>query len=236
MSTASLSILVLMLPIWLGAVAGFRSIPSAWMARSNAFSGAFLFAVTVFLWIPELAHVDHERSLPWGIWIVLGYFLQFALDSRSRGLEHGHIHHHDPNPWPAYMGLLIHSVVEGVPMLRLPESEQLAFALSLGIHNLPIAALLAFWLRQCQVPFQKIALALLGMSLAAPFGAAVGTLLPLDMPGMEGFIGGLVVGIFLHVSSTILFELQKDHRLPTVLWVIVIIGLLSGFGLSQFIH
>jgi len=44
------------------------------------------------------------------------------------------------------------------------------------------------------------------------------------------------VGIFLHVSSTILFELQKDHRLPTVLWVIVIIGLLSGFGLSQFIH
>ncbi len=64
----------------------------------------------------------------------------------------------------------------------------------------------------------------------------MGTLLPLDMPGMEGFIGGLVVGIFLHVSSTILFELQKDHRLPTVLWVIVIIGLLSGFGLSQFIH
>ena len=54
--------------------------------------------------------------------------------------------------------------------------------------------------------------------------------------GMEGFIGGLVVGIFLHVSSTILFELQKDHRLPTGLWLIVIIGLLSGFGLSQFIH
>ncbi|NDD34914.1 MAG: hypothetical protein EBZ26_01140 [Flavobacteriia bacterium] len=53
MSTASLSILVLMLPIWLGAVAGFRSIPSAWMARSNAFSGAFLFAVTVFLKFKE---------------------------------------------------------------------------------------------------------------------------------------------------------------------------------------
>ena len=74
------------------------------------------------------------------------------------------------------------------------------------------------------------------MSLAAPLGALVGTLLPLDVPGMEGFIGGLVVGIFLHVSSTILLELQKDHRLPAALWLIVIVGLLSGFGLSQFIH
>ena len=236
MSTTVLALLILMAPIFLGALAGFRSIPSAWLAKSNAFSGAFLFAVTVFLWIPELAHVEPDRALPWGLWIVLGYFLQFALDSRSKGLEHGHIHHHDPNPWPAYIGLLIHSVVEGIPMLRLPESEQLAFALSLGVHNLPIAALLAFWLRQCGIPFGQVLAALVGMSLAAPLGALVGTLLPLDVPGMEGFIGGLVVGIFLHVSSTILFELQKDHRLPTVLWVIVIIGLLSGFSLSQLIH
>ena len=236
MSTTVLALLILMAPIFLGALAGFRSIPSAWLAKSNAFSGAFLFAVTVFLWIPELAHVEPDRALPWGLWIVLGYFLQFALDSRSKGLEHGHIHHHDHNPWPAYIGLLIHSVVDGIPMLRLPESEQLAFALSLGVHNLPIAALLAFWLRQCGIPFGQVLAALVGMSLAAPLGALVGTLLPLDVPGMEGFIGGFVVGIFLHVSSTILFELQKDHRLPTVLWVIVIIGLLSGFSLSQFIH
>ena len=121
-------------------------------------------------------------------------------------------------------------------MLRLPETEQLAFALSLGVHNLPIAALLAFWLRQCGIPLRQVLFALVGMSLAAPLGAGFGILLPLDLPGMEGFIGGLVVGIFLHVSSTILFELQKDHRLPTGLWLIVIIGLLSGFGLSQFIH
>ena len=231
MSTTLLALFLLMLPIGLGGLAGFRSIPTGWLARSNAFSGAFLFAVTVFLWIPELAHVEHDRGLPWGIWIVLGYFLQFALDSRSKGLEHGHIHHHDPNPWPAYLGLLIHSVVEGIPMLRLRESEQLAFALSLGVHNLPIAALLAFWLRQCGISFRHTILALLGMSLAAPLGAGVGVLLPLDMPWMEGFIGGLVVGIFLHVSSTILFELQKDHRIPSTLWFIVILGLLSGYGL-----
>ncbi|MDG1253084.1 MAG: hypothetical protein P8N56_05330 [Schleiferiaceae bacterium] len=236
MSNSLLAIFILMFPIFLGGLAGFRSIPSAWLAKSNAFSGAFLFAVTVFLWIPELAHVETDRSLPWGLWIVLGYFLQFALDSRSKGLEHGHIHHKDPNPWPAYIGLLIHSVVEGIPLLRLPESEQLAFALSLGVHNLPIAALLAFWLRQCGIPIRHVLLALLGMSLAAPLGAAFGAVLPLDLPGMEGFIGGLVVGIFLHVSSTILFELQKDHRLAPGLWIIVIIGLLSGFGLSQFIH
>ena len=52
------------------------------------------------------------------------------------------------------------------------------------------------------------------------------------MPGMENFVGGLVVGIFLHVSSTILFELQKDHRMPWGTWGIVVIGLLSGYALS----
>ena len=233
----ALSLAILILQIIFGAWLGLKSIPTSWLAKSNAFSGAFLFAVTVFLWIPELALIEPVSSIPWGLWIVLGYFLQFALDSRSKGLEHGHIHSQDPNPWPAYLGLIIHSVVEGIPLFRLHEGEMISFAISLAVHNVPIAALLTFWLLQCNISRKKVIFALIGLSLAAPFGALASTLLlPSNILGMEGFIGGLVVGIFLHVSSTILFELQKDHKMPNKLWAIVILGLLAGFLLSQGVH
>ncbi|CAI8334377.1 MAG: Uncharacterised protein [Owenweeksia sp. TMED14] len=233
----TITVAILIIPIIFGSWLGLRSIPTSWLATSNAFSGAFLFAVTVFLWIPELGSIEPVKDLPWGIWIVLGYFLQFALDSRSKGLEHGHIHSQDPNPWPAYLGLIIHSVVEGIPLFRLDEGEMISFAISLAVHNLPISALLTFWLLQCNIKKRKIILALFGFSLAAPAGALASTLLlPSNIVGLEGFIGGLVVGIFLHVSSTILFELQKDHRMPSKLWAIVILGLISGFLLSQGVH
>jgi zinc and cadmium transporter len=229
-------LLLLIVPIWLGGYLGSQRMPMAWVKKSNAFSGAFLFAITVFLWLPHLTehsgHEDHEGGLPWGVWIVLGYFLQFALDSSSKGLEHGHIHGHDNNPWPAYIGLLIHSLVEGLPLFSLDVAERMPYAISLAVHNLPIAALLAFWLKQCNIPVRHIIFAIVGLSIAAPIGGALGGLIPADMPGMESFVGGLVVGIFLHVSSTILFELQKDHRMPWRTWAIVIIGLASGYALS----
>ena len=225
--------LLLIVPIWLGGYLGSQRMPMAWVKKSNAFSGAFLFAITVFLWLPHLTEQhDHDGGLPWGVWIVLGYFLQFALDSRSKGLEHGHVHGHEGNPWPAYIGLLIHSLVEGLPLFILDAAERMPYAISLAVHNLPIAALLAFWLKQCNISGRHIAYAIIGLSVAAPIGGVIGGFIPSYMPGMENFVGGLVVGIFLHVSSTILFEMQKDHRMPWGTWGIVVIGLLSGYALS----
>jgi hypothetical protein len=47
-------------------------------------------------------------------------------------------------------------------------------------------------------------------------------------------VGSLVVGIFLHVSSTILFEVQKDHRIPLRTWGIVLVGIAAGYVLSGY--
>ncbi|MFM6999420.1 MAG: hypothetical protein ACKOX0_09330 [Bacteroidota bacterium] len=135
----------LALPLVLGAWLGRKIVPKTWLATTNAFSGAFLFAINVFLWMPELAEASAHESVPsstWGLWIVVGYFLQFALDGLSKGLEHGHTHGHG-NPWPAFIGLWIHSFAEAVPLFGLSEGAQTAFVVSLGVHNLPIAALVA---------------------------------------------------------------------------------------------
>ena len=83
----TLLLLGLMIPLLLGAWLGGQMLPSNWLAATNAFSGAFLFAVTVFLWMPTLAESSHIGSVPssnWGLWIVIGYFLQFALDGLSK--------------------------------------------------------------------------------------------------------------------------------------------------------
>ena len=230
-----LLLLGLAMPLVVGAWLGRKMLPKTWLSTTNAFSGAFLFAVTVFLWMPELAEASAHESVPsstWGLWIVIGYFLQFALDGLSKGLEHGHTHGHG-NPWPAVLGLWIHSFAEAVPLFGLSEGAQTAFVVSLAIHNLPIAALVAHWLQHQGIATQRAALAMTALALAAPMGAAAGLLIP-PHPHVDVVVGSLVVGIFLHVSSTILFEVQKDHRLPLRTWLVVLVGIAAGFALSGY--
>ncbi len=230
-----LLLLGLAMPLVVGAWLGRRMLPKTWLSTTNAFSGAFLFAVTVFLWMPELAEASAHESVPsstWGLWIVIGYFLQFALDGLSKGLEHGHTHGHG-NPWPAFLGLWIHSFAEAVPLFGLSEGAQTAFVVSLAIHNLPIAALVAHWLQHQGINAQRGAIAMAALAVAAPMGAAAGLLIP-PHPHVDVVVGSLVVGIFLHVSSTILFEVQKDHRLPLRTWLVVLVGIAAGFALSGY--
>src|SRR5436853_1833306 len=56
-----------------------------------AFSGAYLFALCVLHLIPE---VYSKSSATTGIYILVGFFLQVALETISEGIEHGHIHIH----------------------------------------------------------------------------------------------------------------------------------------------
>lgn len=231
----TLLLLGLMLPLLLGAWLGGQMLPNNWLAATNAFSGAFLFAVTVFLWMPTLAESSHIGSVPsstWGLWIVIGYFLQFALDGLSKGLEHGHAHGHG-NPWPAFIGLWIHSFAEAVPLFGLREDSHAALVISLGVHNLPIAALVASWLRQQGISTRQTWLAMGSLGLAPMLGAAAGWFIP-EHPLVDVVVGSLVVGIFLHVSSTILLEVQKDHRIPLRTWGIVLVGIAAGYVLSGY--
>ena len=66
-----------------------------------AFSGAYLLSVTVLELLPDV--YSHEgKSI--GVFILLGLLLQIVLEFLSKGVEHGHIHHHEEK---AYFGLLV---------------------------------------------------------------------------------------------------------------------------------
>ena len=56
-----------------------------------AFSGAFLFTLSLVHLIPE---VYAQGGTGVGVWVLGGFLLQLVLELFSEGLEHGHVHVH----------------------------------------------------------------------------------------------------------------------------------------------
>ncbi len=108
-----------------------------------AFTGAFLFGVTIMHLLPE---VYHELGHSAGIYIVIGFFLQVFLQQLSHGMEHGHTHlpaadghHHHIAVTPLLVGLSIHAFMEGIPLGFHYEDKSALPSLMLGVmaHKIP---------------------------------------------------------------------------------------------------
>src|SRR3954470_4770857 len=69
----------------------FKGINARVLKLLLAFSGAYLFALTVLHLIPEI-YRSGEKTI--GIFIFIGFFIQIVLEFFSEGIEHGHIHIH----------------------------------------------------------------------------------------------------------------------------------------------
>ena len=81
-----------------------------------SFSGAYLFGLIFLHLLPE---IYEDSSWDIGLYILLGFLLQLALDYVSKGIEHGHAHHHDNKfPLAIFIGLCLHSFFEGMPILH----------------------------------------------------------------------------------------------------------------------
>src|SRR5690606_9243529 len=82
-----------------------------------AFSGAYLFALTVLHLFPDIFHIAGGST---GYFILIGFLLQITLDYFSKGVEHGHIHHSDQEsksfPLGIFISLYLHSMLEGLPI------------------------------------------------------------------------------------------------------------------------
>src|SRR6186997_2922559 len=69
----------------------FGNLSRKFLKMLLAFSGAYLFALSVLHLIPEV----YSSDVKWiGAFVLLGFFLQVILEVFSQGIEHGHIHVH----------------------------------------------------------------------------------------------------------------------------------------------
>jgi len=185
----------------------------------NAFTGAYLLCLTVLHLLPELYHPQTgplpQDNMRIGALILGGFFTQVALDVISMGVEHGHAHVLPGRmPVGVLAGLCLHALVEasalGDPRTHYDPASRRLLLWSIMLHNYPVSiALLGMLLHGGLKP--RRALALLGLFAAmAPLGMTIGahTFLATHTRELMAF----VIGIFMHISTTILFESSDVHR------------------------
>jgi zinc transporter ZupT len=209
----------------------------------TAFSGAYLLAISFLEILPEIYKSSTNISTIGGF-ILLGFFIQLLLDFITKGVEHGHQHegHHHGNsisPLPVIIGLFIHSFLEGMPLsdgFNIPELRNTLLT-GIIIHNIPISMVLMSLLLQSRVKSSNAVLFLLVFAFSAPLGTLtsylVGKEFFVNMDYYFSIVMALVVGIFLHISTTILFETDDNHRFNWLKLFVIILGALSAFLLIK---
>lgn len=235
--------LLLLSTIALGALTCFlfQRQGRAYVKVLNAFTGAYLLTLTFLHLLPELYH-DHGQpvhdQLTIGLLILGGFFIQIVLDIFSMGIEHGHTHHvHDRLPVGVLAGLCLHALVEAMPLGNVqvhydPASRRLLLW-SIVLHNYPVSIALLGMLLHGGVRRGK-ALGLLGLFAAmAPLGMMLSGHTALAHHTRE--LMAVAIGIFMHVSTTILFESGNVHRFNYGKTIAIVLGAGLGF-LSVMFH
>jgi len=208
-----------------------------------AFTGAYLFGITVLLLLPE---VFENRTPLAGYCLLGGFVFQYLLEYLSEGIEHGHQHlhqHHGPTshvPAGLMLGLCIHAYFEGIPMVRhlSDNTIQVSQAMLLGVtvHNIPIALTLIQVLRECGLRSRAIFQWLLVFAFMTPLGIFSGTYFYGTIAaGHEAWHSAFLafaIGIFLHISTTILFESEQSHHFNLRKSSVILLGFLCALAFS----
>lgn len=208
-----------------------------------SFSGAYLFGITVMHLIPEVYSTgDHQI----GVYILIGFLLQILMEFFSEGIEHGHIHihHHAGKAFPTTMmiALSVHSFLEGMPLADLNAQHgsdhfnKNSLLVGIIMHNIPIAIALMTMLLQSHISKRNSLFWLFVFALMTPLGTfsayLLGSNMIADMSQYSDKIMAIVIGIFLHISTTILFESSENHRFNLVKFAVILLG--AGAALIEF--
>ncbi len=197
-----------------------------------SFSGAYLFGITVLHLIPEVYSGGDPQI---GIFVLGGFLFQILLEQFSEGIEHGHIHKHSHDhyafPFGIMISLCLHAFLEGMPLSRGPQ-QQLLFGI--GLHHIPAAFALGSVLLEKRVERNKTIVLLAVFASMSPLGYlfsdAISTGSIGDINSYFDRIMGIVIGIFLHISTTILFESSVDHHFNLRKLLAVLCGIAIALG------
>jgi len=215
----------------------FKKTNPVYLKLALSFSGAFLFAVTVIHLIPE-AYLHGGQGI--GIYILIGFLFQIILELFSEGIEHGHVHvHHHPHaafPLSIMLGLCVHSFFEGMPLAqRNGEAWNSGLFAGIVLHHMPVAFALMSLLIASGLSKAKSLLNLFIFALMAPLGALASQFIASGLGANEVYfdrVMGVVIGIFLHISTTILFESSEQHRFNYYKMGAILAGV--GLALASF--
>lgn len=191
-----------------------------------AFSGAFLLALTIFELFPSVYENSDSKTI--GIFVLLGILLQIFLEFFSKGAEHGHVHlskEKSDFPWLLFLSLSIHALLEGFPIEK---HDTIIYGIL--IHKIPIAIILSIFLLESKVPLAKAVFFILLFSLMTPFGSYIAANFEFATDYYAP-ITALVIGVFLHISTVILFESSEGHKFNLRKLIVIVLAIVIAYFL-----
>lgn len=191
-----------------------------------SFSGAYLLSVTVLHLLPEIyEHQGSKKEL--GILILVGILIQSIIESVSKGAEHGHVHV-DKNqksfPWLIFLALSLHAFSEGLP-IHTEDVHDNNLLWAIIVHKIPIAIVLTTFLIESNYKKREILFFMLFFSLMTPLGFFLGNNISWLLNHHQE-ITALIIGVFLHISTVILFESSENHKFNIQKFAAILLGML----------
>ncbi len=189
------------------------------------FSGAFLLALTIFELLPDVYEKPNKLI---GVYIICGILLQIILEIFSKGAEHGHVNEHNDSkifPWLLFISLSIHSLLEGFPITK--ENNLL---IGIMIHKIPIALILSIFFVNANYKKTTTLSFLLLFAIMTP----IGNWLANNFESIINYrkeITAIAIGVFLHISTTILFESSKNHQFNISKMSAIVIAIVLAYVL-----
>src|SRR5690606_22938851 len=189
-------------------------------------------------------HSSHDHTI--GLFVLLGFLLQLGLEQLSHGVEHGHIHHSEKGnnifPLGIMISLCLHAVLEGMPLAG---GHQGALTFGIALHHIPAAFALGSLLLNTSLSRKGILLSIALFAFMTPLGYLISNAISSgDIGNIERYfdrIMAVVIGIFLHISTTILFESGSadHHQFNRKKMIAVILGIavsLLNFVFHPHVH
>lgn len=213
-------LLVLGVVIWAFLIPTGKMVSNKAMNYITTFGGAFLFASCFINLVPHmyLEGFETPNHFKIGAAVMVGFVIQLFLEHLTRGVEHGHNHnhcceehheHHHPVTG-LLIGLCIHAFLEGMPMVDLDGDIHQGLLYGIVLHNIPISLVMVSLFMNNKYPVWKSFLLLLVFGIMTPLGSMANMLFLPENEIFQSLIMGIVVGILLHVSVSILFD--HDHN------------------------
>lgn len=201
-----------------------------------SFSGAYLLGIAAMELMPTIFSNSEYHT---GIWVLCGFFVQLLLEGLSQGVEHGHVHAHKHQGYgyalSVMVGLGLHALLEGLPLGAAVEglgghhhehTEGGHLLMGIVLHKIPAAFALALLLRHSGYTKMFTLTCLLIFAALSPLGAVLGGVISID-PLWTNRVLALVVGSFLHISTTIIFEADgnRGHGISPKKFTVVVLGM-----------
>lgn len=237
------SLIILMLGPLIGGTIAFYStlMYEKQLKLFLSFAGAYLLSVTLTQLIPEAFQSFDANK---GLFVLLGFLFQVFLERFSEGVEHGHLHlnkHLKSKVIPT--GILIsmgfHSYTEGIPLGAFNPNETAGWALIIGIflHEIPATFTMVTLLKGIKISPKSILVCLALYACMSPLGAiSSGFIYQLIPSVVFDYLLAFVIGTFLHISTTILFESSEKHAFPKAKLLAVLLGISTALLLTKLIH